>query len=112
MAQTSPSLSITNLQVYFNHSAEVIVGAQASISLLNRNIGDVLEDHTTIRCAMGDIMNNLVSHGSVLDNLDLDSLMKEAREAHLLTVDIKNMWMMLWNIQRKCLKKLYRSLRL
>ena len=34
-------------------------------------------------------MKNLVSHGEVLDNLDLDLLMKEAREAHLLTVNIK-----------------------
>ena len=33
-------------------------------------------------------MKKLVSHGAVLDNLDLDSLMKEAREAHLLTVNI------------------------
>ena len=32
---------ITKLQVHFNHSAEVIVGDQAIISLLNRNIGDV-----------------------------------------------------------------------
>ena len=31
----------------------------------------------------------MLSHGEVLDNLDLDSLMKEAREAHLLTVNIK-----------------------
>ena len=35
-------------------------------------------------------MKKLVSHGAVLDNLDLDLLMKEAREAHLLTADIKN----------------------
>ena len=34
-------------------------------------------------------MKNLVSHGSVLDNPELYSLMKEAREAHLLTVNIK-----------------------
>ena len=38
---------------------------------------------------MGDIMKKLVLHESVLDNLDLDSLMKEARETHLLTVNIK-----------------------
>ena len=72
-----------------NQSAEVIVGDQASISLLNRNIEDVPEYHIEIWCAMGDIMKNLVSHGAVLDNLDLDSLMKEAREAYLLTVNIK-----------------------
>ena len=35
-------------------------------------------------------MKKLVSHGVVLDNLDLYLLMKEAREAHLLTVNIKN----------------------
>ena len=34
-------------------------------------------------------MKKLVSHGAVLDNLDLDLLTKEAREAHLLTVNIK-----------------------
>ena len=34
-------------------------------------------------------MKKLVLHESVLDNLDLDSLMKEARETHLLTVNIK-----------------------
>ena len=73
-----------------NQSAEVIVGDQASISLLNRNIEDVPEYHIEIWCAMGDIMKNLVSHGAVLDNLDLDLLMKEAREAYILTVNIKN----------------------
>ena len=82
------SMFITKLQVHLNHSAEVLVGAQASTSLLNINIGDVPEDHTTIWCAMGDIMKKLVSHGAVLDNLDLDLLMKEDREAHLLTVNI------------------------
>ena len=35
-------------------------------------------------------MKKLVSHRALLNNLDLDSLMKEAREAHLLTVNIKN----------------------
>ena len=34
-------------------------------------------------------MKKLVSHGSVLDNLYLDLLMKEAREAHILNVNIK-----------------------
>ena len=38
---------------------------------------------------MGDIMKKLILHGSVLDNIDLDLLMKEAREAHLLTVNTK-----------------------
>ena len=32
---------VTKLQVHLNHSAEVIVGVQASISFLNRKIGDV-----------------------------------------------------------------------
>ena len=81
---------ITKLQVHLNHSADVIVGDQVSISLLNSKIGYVPKDHTTILCAMRDIMNKLVSHGVVLDNLDLDSLMKEAMETHLLNVNIKN----------------------
>ena len=34
-------------------------------------------------------MKRLVSHEAMLDNLDLDLLIKEAREAHLLTVNIK-----------------------
>ena len=80
---------ITNLQVHLNHSSEVIVGDQASIYLLNSKIGDVSEYHTNIWCAIGDIMKRLVSHGAVLDNLDLNLLMKEAMEAHLLTVNIK-----------------------
>ena len=67
---------ITNLQVHLNHSSEVIVGDQARISLLNSKIGDVSEYHTKIWCAIGDIMKNLVSHGPVLDNFDLDLLMK------------------------------------
>ena len=53
---------ISKLQVYLNHSAEVIVGAQASISVLNRKIVDVLEYHTTIWCAMGDITKKLIAH--------------------------------------------------
>ena len=34
-------------------------------------------------------MKKLVSHEAVLDNLDLDLLIKEAREAHLLISNIK-----------------------
>ena len=101
---------ITKLQVHFNHSAEVIFGAQEIIYLLNSNIGDVPEDHTKIWCPMGDIMKKLVSHGSVLDNIDLYSLMKEAREAHILKVNIKIMWMILWHRQRQQLPKLDLSL--
>ena len=88
---SDPVLSrfITKLQVHFIYSAEVIVGDQASISLLNSNIGDLTEYCKTIWCTMVDIMKKLVSHGSVLDNLDLDFLMKEASEAHLMTVNIK-----------------------
>ena len=47
------------------------------------------EDHTNIWVAMGYIMNKLISHVSVLENIDFDALMKEAREAHLLTASIK-----------------------
>ena len=43
------------------------------------SVQDSYEDHTTIWCVMGDIMNKLVSHGSVLDNLELDFLIKESR---------------------------------
>ena len=81
---------ITKLQVNLNHSVEVIVGDQESISFLNSKIGDVQEDYTKIWCVMGDIMKKLVSHGAVLDNIDVDSVMKEAGEAHLLTVNIKD----------------------
>ena len=80
---------ISKLQAHLNHSAEVIVGDQAIISLLNSKIGGVIEYHTTIWCAVGDIMEKLVSHGTVLDNLDLESLMKKAREARILTMNIK-----------------------
>ena len=66
------SCFITKLQVHLNQSAEVIDRYQASISLLNINIGDVLEYHTTIWCTMGESMKKLVSHGAVLNNLDLD----------------------------------------
>ena len=113
-AISDPVMGIfSKLQVRLNHSAEVIVGAQASISLLNSKMGDVLEDHTTILCTMGDITKNLISHGAVLNNLDLYSLMKEAaREAHILTVNIKNMWMMLWHRQCQQLPRLDICLRL
>ena len=80
----------SKLQVHLNHSAEVIVGAQSSIYLLNSKVEDVLEDHTTIWFAMGDIMKKLISHVAVLDNLDIGALMKESRDAHLLIVNIKS----------------------
>ena len=80
---------ITKIQVHVNNSAKVTVGSQSSIYFLNSKIGDVPEDHTKIWCAMGNIMNKLVSHGEVLDNIDLDLIIKEYREAHLLTVNIK-----------------------
>ena len=34
-------------------------------------------------------MNKLISHGAVLENIDLDFLTKEAIEAHLLTLNTK-----------------------
>ena len=80
---------ITKIQVHLNRSAEVIVGDQVRIYLLKINIGDVPEYHKTIWCAMRDIMKKLVSHRAVLDNLDLDSLIQEARESRLLIVNIK-----------------------
>ena len=67
---------IAKLQVHLNHSAEVIFRDQASISLLNSNIGDIPEYRIEIWCVMGYIMKKLVSHGAVLDNIDLDSLIK------------------------------------
>ena len=70
---------VCKLQVHLNHSAEVIVGDQAIIYLLKSKMEDVPEDHTKIWRAMGDIMNNLISNGVVLDNLDIDARMKEAR---------------------------------
>ena len=103
---------ITKLQVYLNHSAEVIVGSQEGIYLLKINIGDVPEYHTTIWCAMEEIMKNLVSHEAVLYNIGLDSLMKEAREAHLLTVNIKLLWMTLCHRQCQQMPKLDLYLRL
>ena len=83
---------ISKIQVNLNHSSEVTVGLQASIYLLNRKMGDVPEDHTKIWCEMGDITKKLILHGSVLDNIDLDLLMKEAREANLLTLNMKNIY--------------------
>ena len=85
----SISKFISKLQVHMNHSAEVIFGSQYSISLLNSNIVDLTEDHTTIWCAIRNIMKKFISHGTVTENIDLDLLMKDAREAHLLTVNIK-----------------------
>ena len=35
------------------------------------------------------IMKMLISHGEVMENLDVDALIKESREAHLLTASIK-----------------------
>ena len=97
---------VTKIQVHMNHSAEVIVGAQARIYLLNSNIGDVPEDHTKIWCAMGYIINNFISHGTVLDNIDIYALTKESTEAHLLTVNIKNLWMRICCRQRQQLPML------
>ena len=67
---------ISKIKVHLNYRAEVIIRAQGIIFLLNSNMVDVPEDHTKIWCAMGDIMNKLISHGAVLDNIDLDSLMR------------------------------------
>ena len=80
---------ISKIQVHLNHISDIIVGAQAIISLLKINIGDAPEYHTAIWCAMGDIMKKLVSHGTALENIDLYSIMKEARDSHLLTMLIK-----------------------
>ena len=80
---------ICKLQVHLKHSAEVIVGAQAGIYLLNIEMGDVTENNMKIWCAMGDTTKKLISHGAVLYNLDLDFRMKEYSEAHLLNVNIK-----------------------
>ena len=67
---------ISKLQVHLNHSSEVILEYQERNSLLNIKIVDVPKDHMKIWCDMGDIMKNLISHGAVLENLDLDSLIK------------------------------------
>ena len=56
----------STLQSHLIHSAEVIVGNHASISLINSHIRDVPEDHTTIWVAMGYIMKRLIPHGEVL----------------------------------------------
>ena len=70
---------ISKLQVHLNHGAEVIFGEEASMYLLNSNMGDVQEYHATIWCAMGGTMKKLISYELVLDNLNLDLVMKEAR---------------------------------
>ena len=57
-------------------------------------------------------MKKLVSNGAVLDNINLGSLIKEAKEAHLPTVNIKLMWMVLSHRQRQQLPKLDLSLQL
>ena len=38
---------------------------------------------------MRDIMNKLILYGAVLEKLDVDALMKESREANLLTASIR-----------------------
>ena len=64
------------LQLNLAHSAEVIVEAQASIYFLNSKMGDVKEDHSTIWLDMWDIMKKLILHGAVLEDLDVDVIMK------------------------------------
>ena len=64
------------LQLNLAHSAEVIVEAQASIYFLNSKMGDVKEDHSTSWLDMWDIMKKLILHGSVLEDLDVDVIMK------------------------------------
>ena len=80
---------VSKLKLHLTHSAEVIVGAQSSISLININMGDLPEYHTIIWVAIGDIMKKLISHGAVLENMDVEALTKEAREAHLTTARIQ-----------------------
>ena len=83
---------VFKLQSHLTHSVEVIFGAQASISLLNIKMVDVPEDCTTIWVTMVDIMKKLISHGAVLENIDVDALMKELNiyiEPNLLTASIK-----------------------
>ena len=79
----------SKLQVHLSNSAEVIVGDQEKMYLLNSKMGDVTYYHTAIWYAMGDITKKLISHGVFLDNLNIDALMKEAREAHILTANKK-----------------------
>ena len=62
---------ISKLQVHPNHCAEVIFGAQESIYVLNSNMGDVPEYHTTIWRVMGDIMKKLISHEALWTILTL-----------------------------------------
>ena len=38
---------------------------------------------------MGDITEKFIYHGSVLEKIEVDEIMKEAREVHLLTASIK-----------------------
>ena len=80
---------ISKLQLYLTHSEELIVVSQRSIYLININMVDMPEYHTAILVAMGDITKKLILHGVVLENLDVDTLMKESREAHLMTASIK-----------------------
>ena len=87
---------ISKLQLHLIHSAEVVVGDQVSISLLNSKMGDFLEDHTTIWLAMGEIIDKLILHGVFMGKNYVDGIMKEAREAHLLTSSIKHLWEMIW----------------
>ena len=47
------------------------------------------EDHTTIWGAMGNITEKLIIYGAVLEKLNVDGIMKEAREAHLITASIR-----------------------
>ena len=67
---------VSKQQVHLNHSAEVFVGYLAIVSLINSKMGYVPEYHTTIWCAMGDIMKKLISHVAVLYNLDINAIMK------------------------------------
>ena len=68
----------------------MIVRPHGSISLINSKMGDVLEYRNTIWVDMRDITKKLIFHGAVLENIDDDALMKEAREAHLLTASIRS----------------------
>ena len=80
---------ISRMQLHLTQSVEMVVGSQLGISLLNINMGDVSEDHITIWVSMVYIMEKLILHRAVLEKLDVDCLMKEDREAYLLTASIK-----------------------
>ena len=69
----------SKLQLHLNHSAEVIVADQAIIFLINSKMVDVTEYHATIWVDMGYTVKKLISHGAFLENIDVDSLMKESR---------------------------------